>query len=52
MAGHEKGRPAAPFVVWGREMAAAQPPGLLSTLHTIKDKVRRVKVIACLLLKD
>ena len=33
-------------------MAAAQPPGLLSTLHTIKDKVRRVKVIACLLLKD
>ena len=33
-------------------MAAAQPPGLLSALHTIKDKVRRVKVIACLLLKD
>ncbi len=33
-------------------MAAAQPPGLLSTLHTIRDRVRNVKVIACLLLKD
>ncbi len=33
-------------------MSAAQPPGLLSTLHTIKDKVRNVKVITCLLLKD
>jgi acyl-CoA hydrolase len=33
-------------------MAAAQPPGLLSSLHLIKDKVKNVKLITCLLLKD
>jgi acyl-CoA hydrolase len=33
-------------------MAAAQPPGLLSSLHLIKDRVKNVKVITCLLLKN
>jgi acyl-CoA hydrolase len=33
-------------------MAAAQPPGLLSSLHLIKDRIKNVKVITCLLLKN
>lgn len=33
-------------------MAASQPPGLLSSLHLIKDNVKNVKVITCLLLKN
>lgn len=33
-------------------MAAAQPQGFLSSLHGIRERVRNVKVISCLLLRD
>lgn len=33
-------------------MAAAQPQDFLSSLHSISERVRNVKVISCLLLKD
>ncbi|HPZ45114.1 MAG TPA: acetyl-CoA hydrolase/transferase C-terminal domain-containing protein [Coprothermobacter proteolyticus] len=33
-------------------MAAAEPVGLLSNLHLIRDRVRDVTVVSCLLLKD
>ncbi|MHB8106045.1 MAG: acetyl-CoA hydrolase/transferase family protein [Candidatus Cryosericum sp.] len=32
-------------------MAAAQPQGFLSSLHSIRDRVHNVKVVSCLLLK-
>ncbi|MCX6086377.1 MAG: 4-hydroxybutyrate--acetyl-CoA CoA transferase, partial [Caldiserica bacterium] len=33
-------------------MAAAQPQGFLSSLHSIRERVHNVKVISCLLLRD